>query len=293
MPLALSRDPLPISVVIATLGGRELERTVERLCAGTRIPEEILICIPKGVVIEARLENNDCLQVLQTPCRGQVAQRAYGLSRTRSPYVLQMDDDISLSDNALERLFSTCAKAGTGSAVAPLFKDCSTGKFLTQYSQDLKGILQSIQASAVGGASWGAGRMGRIDRAGIPYAVDPNYCAVGEVVETEWLPGGCVICHREDLVADNYYPFPGKAYSEDVIHSILWRQRGVRLWVATAITCCTQVVAMPTSIEGVRADYRARAYVVSMNGGSLWRCRLWFALFICRRWLARLLRRNA
>ncbi len=282
-----------VCVVIATLGGEVLRETLASLSSGTHVPDEVLVCIPENEGLTEDYSDLSRIRIVRTPCRGQVAQRAYGLRLTGSCYVIQMDDDVRLPEDGVEQLFKACLELGRGNAVAPIFKNCETGAYLTSYRRDMKGFLQNAQASAIGRAPWGSRRMGRIDRAGIPYAVDPNYCADGEVVETEWLPGGCVICHREDLVVDNYYPFLGKAYSEDVIHSIIWRQRGVRLWVATAITCCTQVVAMPTSIEGVRADFRARAYVVSMDGGSLWRCRLWFALFICRQWLARLLRRNA
>lgn len=292
MPLTLRPDVLPVSVVIATLGGRDLEATLVRLRSGSRVPEEIMLCIPQGIVPEARFQEDDCLHVLWTSCRGQVAQRALGLAQVRNPFVLQMDDDVMLSPTALEQLFDVCSDATQPMAVAPLFKLCETGQYLTRYRSNLKGFLQSLSATVIGAAPWGARRMGRIDRSGIPYAVDPDYCNA-PLVETEWLPGGCVLCRREHLVCENYYPFPGKAYSEDVIHSVLWRQRGVRLWVAPHIECCTHVVPMPATSSGILADYRARAHLISLNGGSLLRCRIWFALFVVRQRLAGLLGRRA
>lgn len=286
------RNVLPVSVVIATLGDRSVEKVVSHLLAGVCVPEEIVLCIPQGVVPEAQLQEDACLHVLWASCRGQVAQRAQGLAQVRNHYVLQMDDDVMLSPTALEQLFDVCSNATQPMAVAPLFKLCGTGQYLTRYRSNLKGFLQNLSATVIGGAPWGARRMGRIDRSGIPYAVDPDYCNA-PLVETEWLPGGCVLCRREDLVCENYYPFPGKAYSEDVIHSVLWRQRGVRLWVAPHIECCTHVVPMPATSSGILADYRARAHVISLNGGSLLRCRIWFALFVLRQRLAGLMGRRA
>lgn len=284
------RDPecIPLSVVIATLGGYELETTIQLLLAATRLPEEIMICIPEGTQPKARIQEDSCVHIVWSPYRGQVAQRAYGLAQARNPFIMQMDDDVSMPEATLEQLFAACLKRGPGNAIAPIFRHCGTDEYLTRYQRSLRGFLQSLSASVIGGAPWGARRMGGIDQAGIPYAIDRNYCNGADFVETEWLPGGCVICRREDLVVENYYPFSGKAYSEDVIHSILWRQRGVRLWVASNISVCTYVAPMPVSMAAIRDDYRARAYLVSLTGGSLLRCRLWFALFVIRQWLSRL-----
>jgi hypothetical protein len=128
--------------------------------------------------------------------------------------------------------------------------------------------------------------MGRIDPSGIPYAIDRAWCSEEDLVKTEWLIGGCVVCRREDLVLDCYYPFEGKAYSEDVIHSILWRQRGVRLWVAPKLEAYTSVAAHQPTLAELCAEHRARLHVVMMNGGNTLRCRLYFALRILRHYLS-------
>lgn len=282
---------LPLSVVIATLGTKMLEQTIQCLNGGTCIPDEILVCIPEGVACEAQLDSHDNLRVVRTPCRGQVGQRAFGLSMARSPFVMQMDDDVLLPEDALGRLLAACEACGPGSALAPLLKNCQTGQYLTRYTRDFKGLLQNLVATVICGAPWGAARMGVIAPAGIGYAVDKDCCDGRSLVETEWLPGGCVICRREDLVTDSYFPFPGKAFCEDVMHSVLWRQRGVRLWVAPEIACCTYLAPMPADRAGILADYRARVHVIHLNGGSIARCRFWFAFFIVKQWVAKLLLR--
>ena len=42
--------------------------------------------------------------------------------------------------------------------------------------------------------------------------------------EVEWLSGACVMHKRENIITSDFYPFSGKVYSEDVIHSFLLRK---------------------------------------------------------------------
>lgn len=276
----------PISVVIATLGGESLHTTLVRLNDGSVIPNEILICMPATEANKFPQILPPNARLVSTSTRGQVAQRAYGLSLARNAYVVQMDDDVLISVSMLERLVQMCQLAGPRSAVAPLLRSWETGQYLTTYSRSLREIVRSLLATLVCGAPWGRKRMGRIDPSGIPYAIDRAWCSEEDLVKTEWLIGGCVVCRREDLVLDCYYPFEGKAYSEDVIHSILWRQRGVRLWVAPKLEAYTSVAAHQPTLAELCAEHRARLHVVMMNGGNTLRCRLYFALRILRHYLS-------
>lgn len=292
MSLHAENITLPLSIVIATLGGKELESTLLYLRSGDSVPDEILICIPEGERPIANIIEDACVRIVFTPHRGQVAQRAFGLAKARNIYVMQMDDDVLLPPSALADLYQSSLSLGKGNAISPVFKNAETNTFLTQYKSDFKSTLKSFSAFLIGGAPWGVKRMGKIDRSGIPYAIDPDFAKKSDVVvEAEWLPGGCVICHRTDLILSNYYPYKGKAYSEDVIHSLLWRQQGVRLWVATNVAVHTYLVAMPSTLKSIFADYRARAYVVMLNGGNLWRCQIWFLLYALRQSLKKIMLR--
>ena len=72
----LTKRQLPVSVVIATLGGDVLKKTIALLNQGEGWPAEILSCIPEADATNAdyvaAIEN---VHVIKTPCRGQVAQR--------------------------------------------------------------------------------------------------------------------------------------------------------------------------------------------------------------------------
>lgn len=273
------RKVLPISVVIATLGGDVLKGTIAHLNGGEAVPAEILICIP-----EAESANADCVtsidnvHVIKTPCRGQVAQRAVGLTVASQPYVMQFDDDVILPPDTLKVLFETLLAKGQGNVVAPFFRIRPSGEDGTRYVEGFRGFLRNCHASLVCGADFGRKRLGRISPAGIGFGV-PMSSEPDCVVESDWLPGGVALCHKDDLITYNYYPFPGKAFSEDLIHSILWRQQGCRLWTVLEVSAMIDVTVESFDWKSVIGRFRAHAYVAELAGGSVWRTRIWFACY--------------
>jgi hypothetical protein len=270
----------PLSVVIATLGGETLADTISYLNSGEKIPAEILVCIPEEDSSCAEGLSMKNVKIIKTPCRGQVAQRAYGL-RACQPLVLQLDDDIVLRPDDLRLLVQKLGQLGHGHALAPLFRLLSTGQYATEYHAGVSGWLQSFYAFFICGAPWGARKMGIISPAGFGYGVDPKYCGP-DIFETQWLPGGCVLCHREDVVTEDYYPFVGKAYAEDLVHSVLWRQKGVRLWAHPNAYCATLVATIPFSWLSSNELLKAHSYVVKLIGGKIWQLRLWYIAHILK-----------
>ena len=275
----LIKKQLPISVVIATLGGDVLKKTVAHLNQGQGWPAEILICIP-----EAEAANADCVasienvHVIKTPCRGQVAQRAIGLSLAAYPYVMQFDDDVILPSETLKVLYETLLAKGPGHIVAPFFRLQTTGEECSRYHRSLPGLLRNCHASLVCGAKFGKKRFGKISSSGIAFGV-VMHSDDTRIIESEWLPGGVALCHKADLITHDYYPFPGKAFSEDLIHSVLWRQQGCRFWTLLDVSAMIDVTIESFDWKSVMGRYRAHAYVAQIVGGSVWRTRLWFSLY--------------
>jgi len=269
----------PLSVVIATLGGETLSDTILYLNSGEKIPAEILVCIPEEDSSCAENLSMKNVKIIKTPCRGQVAQRAYGLQRACQPLMLQLDDDIVLRPDDLRLLVQKLGQLGHGHAMAPLFRLLSTGQYVTEYHAGVSGWLHSLYASLICGAPWGIKRMGVISPAGIAFAVDPRYCEPG-LFETQWLPGGCVICHREDLVTEDYYPFAGKAFCEDLAHSVLWKKQGTRLWMHLDASGRISSDPMPFNWKTKKAIFRAHEYIVKLIGGNYWQLRLWHVVHI-------------
>jgi len=277
---SVTKRELPISVVIATLGGDVLKNTIAHLNQGEGVPTEILICIP-----EAEMENASCVatisnvHIIKTPCRGQVAQRAVGLGMAAHPYVMQFDDDVILQRDTLKILYETLLAKGRGNVIAPFFRRQPTGEEgTTLYTEGLRGLLRNCHASLVCGVQFGKKRLGKISSSGIGFGV-PMSSGDPRVVESEWLPGGVVLCHKDDLITYDYYPFKGKAFSEDLIHSILWRRQGCRLWTVLDVSAMIDVTVESFVWKSVMGRYRAHAYVAKMAGGSEWRTRLWFSFY--------------
>lgn len=283
--MVLKKDEKPeayrLSVVIATLGGDVLNETIASLNTGKIIPKEILVCIPEeesDTLIKLPFNN---ITVIRTPCRGQVAQRACGLRRAKQSLVLQMDDDIVFQPGGLEKLIKSLDELGAKNVISPVFQNISTGQYLARFHQGIGGWFKNIIETFICGAPWGTRRMGVISPAGIGYGVDITHCGP-EPVETQWIPGGCVLCRREDLIIEDYYPFDGKAYSEDLIHSILWRNKGMRLYIIPSVSCLTYVTAMHFSYYSIRADMKAHSYIVQLINGKVWRLRLWYYLYVLK-----------
>ena len=276
-----ARQLLPVSIVIATLGGPSLKATIDRLNESTDgIPAEILVCLPANeATAVASLEGIPNVHVIKTECRGQVAQRAAGLRLANQAYVMQLDDDVFLPPNALGELLSALRTKGRHHVIAPFFRDQLFERETTRYRQDVKGFSQSCYASIVCGAPFGANRFGKISPSGVAYGVIAPKS--GErIVETEWLPGGAVLAHKPDLILDNYFPFPGKAFSEDLIHSVLWRERGIRFWTVMDVCALVDVTRESFVWDSLVARLNAHKYVAGMMGGTVWRTRLWFTCFV-------------
>jgi hypothetical protein len=129
-------------------------------------------------------------------------------------------------------------------------------------------------------------REGEIEKSGSPVGVDPAVHGKDQC-EVEWLPGGCALHRRENLVLENFYPFSGKAFCEDIPHSLLLRQRKIRLIVVPQALCGVELVS-PSSIgtqafwKEIRGDFRARSYYMRLTGRNRGRMYIFYVLRVCR-----------
>lgn len=255
-----------ISVVIPTLGGPSLESTIAALLAGTAVPGEILVCIPEREAATLRAIALPHVRVVATPCRGQVAQRAVGFGEAAHPFVLQLDDDLVVAPDCLALLRDALVRFGPGWAVSPSLVDGATGRSVYATSPRAS-LVSRLQELLLNGRE---GRIaGRVGRSGDAVGIDPDAHG-GPHHDVEWLPGGCVLHRREELVLEAYFPYPGKAYCEDIIHSFHLGARGIRLRVVSAARCAVDVPADLPGIaafwQDLRADLRARRHYMRLTG---------------------------
>ena len=277
-----------ITVVIATLGGDSLSGTIERLNQGSVVPDEILICIPANEAFRVQSLNYSNVVVLTTSYRGQVAQRAFGFINASRDVVMQLDDDIFVDGNCVERLLNTLKSQDADVAVAPALINLSTGESV--YSRPKRNqFIQKTYDWLVNG--FGGCLPGKIYKSGLPAGVDPKV-ERAELIEAEWLPGGCVMHHRKNLILENFYPFPGKAYCEDLIHSHLLQAKGVRLLINTVAICQLEVTPLMHAgitqyFNELKCDFRARKYFMDISSRKSLRIYILYVLhgflYLCRR----------
>lgn len=267
-------EPCSITVVIATLGGDTLSGTIEAVNRGSIVPEEILVCIPEEYANRTAHLNYANLRVIKTKCRGQVAQRAEGFFQAKGAMVLQLDDDIQLCPGMIFYLVSALEVMGEKNAVGPVYVDVLTKRSIHLIESGVRGWAKNIFYTLACGARWGRKRMGTFTPAGVGFGVDPA-CLKVDLFSTEWLPGGCVLSYKEDLVGTNFFPYKGKAYCEDFIHSHLRTVEGIGHWVVPAAVCLINRPESEASCNEQVASVRARRYFVNLSGRSLTRLRLY------------------
>lgn len=266
-----------ISVVIATLGGKQLTKTIIDMNSGTVVPSEIIICIPKNYLSEVKGINDKNVKVIVTDKKGQVYQRAIGFKNAKNDIVMQLDDDILLDRCCIENMLKTLHIKGLNAAVAPSYY-CDESKKSVYRQLNNKKLLIRLYYWLLNGSN---GYIpGKISLSGVNFGSEPFGCK-DDICEVEWLAGGCVMHHKKNLVVDDYYPFNGKAYAEDLIHSHFLKKKGCLLFISMKAHCWIETV--PGSqykpkelLENIRGNYRAKKYFVKISSRSLIRMNFYF-----------------
>ena len=258
-----------LSVVIATLGGETLLGTIKHLNQGTIVPAEILLCIPDEESFRVSNLLIDNVVIIKTPCRGQVAQRAVGFQHASHEFVLQLDDDLVVDSHCVEHLFNALIAQGRSVAVAPALVLASSG--LSVYREPGRPTLVRVYYWLVNGMR--GHEPGSITRAGTSIGIDPSLLNQA-TVEVEWLAGGCVIHYRSNLVLNNFFPFSGKAYCEDLFHSYHLRQKGLKLLVCTTARCSiddkpSSTLSIPDFLRYLLTEQMIRSQFVRLTAGSM------------------------
>ena len=214
-----------VSVVIPSLGEKQLNSTLVHLNNGTIIPDEILICMPKGFDLTFDSSKFHNLEFVFTEKAGKVKQRIEGFKLAKNKYVLQMDSDLLLERYCLENLIETIEK-NDKCCVGPRLYDLKNKEyFSTCIPKNEKKLTfyEKFFYKNINGK--GGYEPGMISKSGEPMGL----IEIGEFKNLHWLPGACILHIKENLILKNYYPFEGKAYAEDIYHSLELKNQGVNL----------------------------------------------------------------
>lgn len=252
-----------VSVVIATLGGESLLTTITALNQGIIPPSEILICIPstEAPKITSAVSDIKNVQILETHFRGQVPQRIWGFKHAKEDIVMQLDDDIWVDRQCIEQLLDTMHNLGPQIAVAPALLNQETN--LSVYKKPVKNkIIASIYYWLMNGTMGYS--PGCIDKSGSTVGIDPALSTTN-LHDVEWLAGGCVLHNKKNLVLENFWPLPGKAYYEDAVHSCILKSKNIRLIINSSAKCSLEIFN-PSSLDikdffaDLHRDYLGRKY---------------------------------
>lgn len=268
-------DPLQnnhpgLTVVIATLGGEWIKNTIDSLLTGSTVPDEILICIPEAYADNVKQLATQTVKIISTEVKGQVRQRAVGFKSAACPLVLQLDDDILLEKDTIHNLIEYIQQLGKGNVIAPAYYGKNSHTCIHTMLQGFAGFKKDLFDSIVCAAPWGQKKMGVVTNIGINYGVDDALCTK-ELMQTQWLPGGCVLSFKEDLVTNDFFPFEGKAYCEDVYHSFFRRLAKTKMWVAKKIRVYIDEPEPEFSRAAVEKVILIRRKYLSLINGPEWR----------------------
>jgi len=214
-----------ISVIIATLGGVQLHDTIKSINTNTIIPFEILICIPIQESYNITFQLPDNVKICISETRGQVAQRLFGFTLAQGEFIMQIDDDLILESNTIELLLNSLITLPNNSAIAPSIFVIQTKQSFYKRPPSTKGL--NFYYFLINGMN--GYKPGTLTKAMTNIGVDPDD-SNELLTRSEWLPGGCVLHYRKNTINFNYFPFNGKAYCEDIYHSIYLTEKGINLF---------------------------------------------------------------
>lgn len=212
-----------ISVVIPTLGSINLKLTLASILNSSIPLLEVIIVIPKNYNFSFDLSEFSKLNIitLYTDIGGQVFQRIEGFKISKGEFVLQLDDDIEFDEFLIERLVNTLISLSDFSAVSPLL----TNRFNESvYRESFTIVSRLFYALVYFDFKL---RQGSINSFGKSIGIK----SFNKILKVDWLPGGCVLHNKANLILNDYFPFKSKAFMEDLYHSFYLKSKGVTLYV--------------------------------------------------------------
>ena len=100
--------------------------------------------------------------------------------------------------------------------------------------------------------------------------VNADYC------KSDWLAGGCIFFHKSDLPEHPHFPYPGKAYCEDLIFSEIMKKKKFNIYISRLAKCMIDKPLLSKDNYNLKNDYQARKYLLSISKTSTLRLKIWY-----------------
>lgn len=262
-----------LSIVIPTIGrSKDINSTISFLNKGLNKPKSIILVIPKAELMNLKIKNFKNLTIIAVNKYGQVNQRNIGFKNSKTKFTLQLDDDCKIDQKSLINLKKVLLKYGKKNCVGPVFysnQNFSLHKYKNNLSIEILCFLFGLPL--------GLKKMGKTNYKNLNIGIDP-YFVKDEIIEVEWIPGGCKMMYTDELISYNYFKFQGKAYYEDIIHSKILRKKNIKMLISKISICKT---------DTVNFSYEEIPYVkniVRQNfGKKYFRYLLWYFLVLLKK----------
>lgn len=196
---------------------------------------------------------------IRSPLSGQVAQRIFAVHHSRCTYILSMDDDIFISPPYLRdlfykytRLLSTYTNPVLGVQVKSSVQPISSFRHLSPFALNLISFIEntSVQLLKKPSTLSPLNFNSHHDSSYSDFNTPLNGC-----YQSDWFSGGFFISPCSIFPSSSYYPFPGKAFCEDVILSIILKRAGSPLFIANGITAFTESILPSYTFSNLRAKF--------------------------------------
>ncbi len=219
----MNKKFINISIVIPTLGNKNLKITLASIENSSIYVLEVIIVIPHNFNIDFDLSEFSSLNIviLITDIGGQVFQRCEGFKITKGDFVLQLDDDIEFNYNFIEGLVNTLVSLPKTSSVSPLLTNRLNNSVYRGSFTTLSRLFYALVYFDY------LLKEGSINSFGKSIGV----ITINQILNVDWLPGGCVLHRNENLILNNYFPFESKAFMEDLYHSYYLKLNGISLYI--------------------------------------------------------------
>ena len=265
-----------LSIVIPTLGEAVLFKCLNSIYLNTLLPFEIIIVIPSQYKNRVNKINKlKLVRIIYSPIKGQVFQRILGFKSCKCDYVMQLDSDIILSKDTIYKLLYSMRKFYGKNAISPNL--LIPKKLNNRYKYRSK-LFILIKNYIINGSKYS--KPGIVTDIGYnTWFLDSYYNE--NFYKVEWLPGGCILFNKKSLIKNNYFPFSGRAYCEDVIHSIILTFNKVNLYYFPNITVINDDYSKEVkTLKSLFQEFKIRFYLVKKIKGSKIRFFLWFVFYL-------------
>jgi len=216
-----------ITVIIPSLVKKNLNRLLIKLCQETLI-SKIILSIPYHANKKNYNYKNKKIKVFKNAIKHQVQQRINSQNYVASKFVLYLDDDVLFDRNFIKNLYRFKFQRGTNSVVGPVYYDLQFHK-IHKLNGNIIFQIKKIIHFLLFLSPIGRSRMGKVTSAGLCYGVDPDF--IGTYLKTEWIPGGCILINKKDMIRKNYFPSKGKAFCEDLIMSYIFIKKKLNIFI--------------------------------------------------------------